>query len=140
MSTHANAYLLLEPPPSDLNADADLPIRRWQEPEFFHLCIPGKGWVAEIMGSDPDYRYARVFLSGVGARGGKEYRLRVGRVYDVCTGDGDRYYARVVTWGGVARIERLSPATMAWLFPQPGQHDEKGHIPEFPQPLQKPLQ
>jgi len=77
-------------------------------------------WVAEIIGTDPTYRWARTFLKGnkdysransIGSRGVMVYyRLREGRIYEVndwmSWSSVDRYFCRVE--GG--RVIRMTEA------------------------------
>jgi hypothetical protein len=91
-------------------------------PELSEIVI-GKnspsGWVAEISGLDPKFRYARIFLkrkidySRSNAKGSRgvyaEYILESGRLYEVkyqtSWKNGERYFCTVTDDGDILRLK-----------------------------------
>jgi len=75
--------------------------------------FPPSGWVAEITGFDPKYKYARSFLkfkkdySRANSKGSRgvfaEYILQSGRIYDIKDNRG-RYFCKVNETGDIIKI------------------------------------
>jgi hypothetical protein len=86
----------------------------------FGRCPPS-GWVAEITGFDPQYKYARTFLkfkkdySRANSKGSRgvyaEYILDEGKIYDV-KNNKQRYFCKVDNWQ-IVRIDETE--VKEWL-------------------------
>lgn len=84
--------------------------------------IPPSSWVAEITGTDPQYKFTRKFLrckkdysraNSVGSRGVyANYILESGHVYDI-KDNKDRYYCRVSNDGQTIRM--TEDGVIEWL-------------------------
>lgn len=76
--------------------------------------FPASGWVAEITGTDPKFKYQRKFLrckkdySRANSKGSRgvyaEYILESGKIYDVKEHN-DRYFCKVNKAGTIIRLD-----------------------------------